>query len=175
MVYHMVDFNTVKTVLDVGSGSGIPGFVLKLFFPNIKLTVIEASRKKCDFLTQLSKQLHLVNVEILNQRAEDTSKSRQFDLVTAKAVAPVEVILELLVPFAKVDGLIVLPKGKNYLNEVKDLTAQLRQLGAEELLTDHLVEDNIDFFTIVAKKIRKTNPKYPRDYKQIIKGFDYGK
>ncbi|MCQ2748346.1 MAG: 16S rRNA (guanine(527)-N(7))-methyltransferase RsmG [Mycoplasmoidaceae bacterium] len=175
MVYRLVDFNTVKTVLDVGSGSGIPGIVIKLFFPNIKLTIVEASHKKCEFLSQLVKKLHLINVEVICQRIEQTSKTRQFDLVTAKAVAPVETILELTVPFGKSDGLIVVPKGKNYLAEVKDLEQELKQLNAKLLTVDHINDDGLDFYTIIAKKTGKTNPKYPRDYKKIIKGFDYGK
>ena len=175
MVYRMVDFSTVKTVLDVGSGSGIPGIVIKLFFPNIKLTIVEASHKKCEFMKQLADKLHLVNVEVICQRIEQTSTSRQFDLVTAKAVAPVETILELTVPFGKSDGLVVIPKGKNFLSEVKDLNKELRQLSAQLLLVDHMVDDGLDFYTIIAKKTGKTNPKYPRDYKKIIKGFDYGK
>ncbi|XQP55195.1 MAG: 16S rRNA (guanine(527)-N(7))-methyltransferase RsmG [Mycoplasmoidaceae bacterium] len=175
MVYRLVDFDTVKTVLDVGSGSGIPGFVIKLFFPNIKLTIVEASHKKCEFMTQLAKQLHLVNVEVICQRIEQTSTKRQFDLVTAKAVAPVETILELITPFAKSDGLVVVPKGKNYLAEVKDLNQELKQLSAKLLVVDYIKDDGIDFYTIIAKKFGKTNPKYPRDYKKIVKGFDYGK
>ncbi len=175
MVYRLVDFNTVKTVLDVGSGSGIPGFVIKLFFPNIKLTVVEASHKKCEFMKQLADKLHLINVEIICQRIEETSTKHQFDLVTAKAVAPLETILELTVPFAKSDGLIAIPKGKNYLSEVKDLELELKQLSADLLTIDHLKDDDLDFFTIIAKKTGKTNSKYPRDYKKIIKGFDYGK
>lgn len=175
MVYRLVDFDTVKTILDVGSGSGIPGFVIKLFFPNIKLTIVEASHKKCEFMTQLAKQLHLVNVEVICQRIEQTSTKRQFDLVTAKAVAPVETILELVTPFAKSDGLVVIPKGKNYLAEVKDLNKELNQLSAKLLVVDYIKDDGIDFYTIIAKKFGKTNPKYPRDYKQILKGFDYGK
>lgn len=175
MVYRLVDFNTVKTVLDVGSGSGIPGFVIKLFFPNIKLTIVEASHKKCEFMKQLADELHLANVEVINQRIEQTSTKRQFDMVTAKAVAPVETILELITPFAKSDGLVVVPKGKNYLAEVKDLEQELKQLSASLLTVDYMKDDGIDFYTIIAKKHGKTNPKYPRDYKKIIKGFDYGK
>ncbi|MBQ0045802.1 MAG: 16S rRNA (guanine(527)-N(7))-methyltransferase RsmG [Mycoplasma sp.] len=175
MVYRLVDFNTVKTVLDVGSGSGIPGFVIKLFFPNIKLTVVESSHKKCEFMKQLAEKLHLANVEVINQRIEQTSTKRQFDMVTAKAVAPVETILELITPFAKSDGLVVVPKGKNYLAEVKDLNQELKQLSASLLTVDYILDDGIDFYTIIAKKHGKTNPKYPRDYKKIIKGFDYGK
>ena len=60
MVYRLVDFSTVKTVLDVGSGSGIPGIVIKLFFPNIKLTIVEASHKKCEFMKQLSDVISIV-------------------------------------------------------------------------------------------------------------------
>lgn len=175
MVYRLVDFNKVKTLLDVGSGSGIPGLVIKLFFPNIKLTIIESSHKKCVFMQELVDILHLNNVEVLTQRIEATSKSRQFDLTTAKAVAPVETSLEFLVPFTKVGGQIVLPKGKNFLAEVNDLGKELKQLGAKLDTVDCLKDDSIDFYTIYATKITKTNPRYPRDYKKIIKGFDYGK
>ncbi len=175
MVYHLVDFSQVKTLLDVGSGSGIPGIVIKLFFPNIKLTIVESSHKKCNFMQQLVELLHLNNVEIICQRIEQTSTKRQFDLTTAKAVAPVETILEMLVPFTKIGGSIVVPKSKNFLTEVTDLNKELRILGANLDTVDVLNDDGIDFYTIYAKKVSKTNPKYPRDYKKIIKGFDYGK
>lgn len=175
MVYNLVDFDKVKTVLDVGSGSGIPGIVIKLFFPNIKLTIVESSHKKCGFLNQLVQLLHLNNVEIICQRIEQTSTKRQFDLTTAKAVAPVETILEMLVPFTKVGGTIVVPKSKNFLTEVKDLNKELKQLGAKLNTIDVREDANIAFYTIYAHKVNKTNPKYPRDYKKIIKGFDYAK
>ncbi len=175
MVYQLVDFSKVKTVLDVGSGSGIPGIVLKLFFPNIKLTIIESSHKKCEFMKQLVGILHLINVEVICQRIENTSTKRQFDLTTAKAVAPLETTLEFLTPFTKIGGLTVAPKGKNFLAEVKDLDQELRQLGAKVETINHQIDDGIDFYTVYARKIDKTSAKYPRDYKQIIKGFDYEK
>lgn len=175
MVYHLADFSQVKTLLDVGSGSGIPGIVIKLFFPNIKLTIVESSHKKCNFMQQLVEVLHLNNVEVICQRIEQTSTKRQFDLTTAKAVAPVETILEMLVPFTKIGGSIVVPKSKNFLTEVTDLNKELKMLGANLETVDVLKDDGIDFYTIYAKKVSKTNPKYPRDYKKIIKGFDYGK
>jgi len=175
MVYDKVNFTDVNTLLDVGSGSGIPGLVIKIFFPYIKLTIVESSHKKCEFMKQLVNLLHLDNVEVICQRAEDISKDRQFDLTTAKAVAPLEIILELLLPFTKVHGVCVVPKSKNYLAEVKDLNQELHQLGAKLSFVDSFVEDGCEFNTLYIKKTNKTNPKYPRDYKKIIKGFDYAK
>lgn len=176
MVYEWVNFEKVKTILDVGSGSGIPGIVLKLFYPNVRLTIIESSHKKCEFLKQLVDVLHLSNVEILCQRIEETSTKRQFDLTTAKAVAPLEITLEYLIPFTKIGGFAVVPKGKNYLKEVKDLKKEVQQLGGKlDSLYTINDDDGIQFNTIYIEKIAKTNAKYPRDYKKIIKGFDYGK
>jgi 16S rRNA (guanine527-N7)-methyltransferase len=65
MVYNSIDFTNINTLLDVGTGSGIPGIVLKLFFPNIKLTLIDSNRKKCYFLQQLIKKINLNDVEII--------------------------------------------------------------------------------------------------------------
>ena len=70
MVYKLIDFTNINTILDAGSGSGIPGIVLKLLFPNIKLTLVDSNIKKCTFLHQLIKKINLINVEIIHQRID---------------------------------------------------------------------------------------------------------
>jgi 16S rRNA (guanine527-N7)-methyltransferase len=111
--YKDVNFNDIKTILDIGSGSGIPGIVLKLLYPNIQLTIIESNNKKCIFLKELCEHLK-INVSILNQRAEKilNIQREQFDLVTSRAVASLAVITELSLPYLKINGLLIEPKSK---------------------------------------------------------------
>ena len=175
MVYKSINFTNINTVLDVGSGSGIPGVVLKLFFPNIKLTLIDSNKKKCIFLQELVKKINLINVEIIYQRIEKFTKSRLFDLTTAKALAPTETVLEMLLPFTKINGLCIIPKGKNFLSEVKNLNLEIKQLGGMLSFVDYIKYNNHDFYTIVIKKNNYTPKKYPRNYKYMLNGFDYEK
>ena len=175
MVYKLIDFTNINTILDAGSGSGIPGIVLKLLFPNIKLTLVDSNIKKCTFLHQLIKKINLINVEIIHQRIEKIEKNRQFDLTTAKALATTETVLEMLLPFTKINGLCVIPKGKNFLSEVKNIHLEIKQLGGSLMFVDYMKFNNHDFYTIVIKKINNTSNKYPRDYKFMLKGFDYEK
>ncbi|MBQ3621364.1 16S rRNA (guanine(527)-N(7))-methyltransferase RsmG [bacterium] len=102
-------------MLDVGSGSGIPGIALAILHPNQHLVIVEANTKKINFLTTVKKELHLNNVQLLNERAECISNmyKNYFDLTTARAVAKIKVILELTIPYSKVNGTCILLKGEN--------------------------------------------------------------
>jgi 16S rRNA (guanine527-N7)-methyltransferase len=103
--YRKFIFEPNISILDIGSGSGIPGIALLLLFPKIKLTIIESNNKKCSFLAALAKHLG-IDVEILCKRAEDitASEREKFDLVTSRAVAPLKNILELSIPYTKING-----------------------------------------------------------------------
>lgn len=175
-VYRNVDFSKLKTCLDLGSGSGIPGIVLKIIFPHLHLTIVEANSKKATFMTNLVKNLNLDNVVIKTSRIEDIkpSKVNQFDFATARAVAPLEQLLELTAPYVKVGGLLVLPKSKNYLQEIKDLNKELEILGCELTNVEHQIDHDYTFCTLYIKKISKTPDVFPRKYQQIVKGFNYG-
>ena len=85
-----------RSICDLGSGAGFPGLVLAICFPNAKLTLIEANGKKCHFLNIVKESLNLDNVTIINTRVEDYSKKNRevFDIVTARAVAPLKHLLE---------------------------------------------------------------------------------
>lgn len=174
-VYKNVDFKGLITCLDLGSGSGIPGIVLKIIFPHLHLTIIEANKKKTTFITNLVKDLNLNNVIIKTSRIEDIkpSKIKLFDFATARAVAPLEQLLELLTPYVKIGGLLVLPKSKNYLKEITDLNKELEILGCKLTNIDQQVDHNYTFCTLYIEKINKTPKIFPRKYNQIIKGFDY--
>lgn len=175
--YKNVDFSKIIDVLDVGSGSGIPGLVLKIIFPHIKLTIIEGNAKKVNFMNLICESLKLTDVTIVHGRAEVIiiNKRESFDLVTARAVANLEMLIELLVPFAKVNGLIVIPKSVNYFKEIVDLKKMLSIMDCSLIKISK--NDFYDYIhnVILIRKNQKTSLKYPRIWAQIIKGFNYGK
>lgn len=170
--YKTLDFNNIKIILDIGSGSGIPGIALKIIFPNLHLTIIESNNKKVKFLNELVKHLNLTNVTVINKRAEEIKEDEYetFDLVTSRAVADVKTILEISVGYLKVNGILVIPKSKNYLNEMKNINYLLKELSLKELKHEHFIsENNYTHNVLIYTKVKKTNRKYPRSWSQIIK------
>jgi 16S rRNA (guanine527-N7)-methyltransferase len=121
--FKTIDFSKYKEVLDIGSGSGIPGVVLKLLYPQINLTIIESNGKKVTFLKLLCEKLN-ISAKIFFKRAEEmrNNEREKFDLVTSRAVSELNQILEISVAYCKVNGLIVEPKGTKYQEELERAT-----------------------------------------------------
>jgi len=159
--YRNIDLSS-KTVLDIGSGGGVPGILLKLLESSISLTIIEANAKKCNFLKELSSILS-IETNILTKRAEDISddEREKFDIVTSRAVAELKIILEISVPYCKVGGLIIEPKGKNYMVELNNAKKIISLLG----ISSPKIVDTDFYFT----KNEKTNSKFPRKWNVIIR------
>jgi 16S rRNA (guanine527-N7)-methyltransferase len=132
--YKDFDFSKINLLLDIGSGSGIPGVVLKLLYPHIELTIIEANNKKCVFLKELCNHLGIKTV-ILNQRAEKIEKHQreQFDCVTSRAVASLSIMIEISLPYLKVDGLLIEPKSKKMYDEMPSAEKIISNLGGKFL------------------------------------------
>ncbi|MDR3249917.1 MAG: 16S rRNA (guanine(527)-N(7))-methyltransferase RsmG [Mycoplasmataceae bacterium] len=159
--FAQIDFNKYKNILDIGSGSGIPGIVLKLLYPNnISLTVIEANKKKADFLKFLANELNIM-ITLLNKRAENiqNSEREKYDLVTSRAVAELKVILEISAPYCKINGLIVEPKGKKVKIELNNAANMIDQLNLILLPKTNLI----------FQKNKKNDLKFPRKWTEIIK------
>ena len=170
--YKNVDFNKIKSVLDIGSGSGIPGILLKLMFREINLTLIEATEKKAKFIKDLSNELHLEKVSVINKRAENIGKEQyeSFDLVTSRAVADLKTILEISAPYAKISGLIIEPKSKKFNQELEDSKWIIKELDLF-LENEEEFELNETFHHVfIFKKNKNTNREYPRSWKQIVSG-----
>src|SRR5690554_6174133 len=114
-----IDFNEVESLCDIGSGAGFPGIPLKIKYPHLKLTIIEPTKKRCHFLEQLVLKLNLKDVIIRNDRAENINDLREtFDVVCARAVASLPILLEICIPYVKVSGYFIALKGPNYQEEV---------------------------------------------------------
>ena len=118
-----------QTLCDIWTGAGFPGIVLKIMFPNLKVTLIESNGKKCNFLNLVKEKLNLKNLTIINERAEIYSKNNreQFDIVTSRAVAPLKHLLEYSIPAVKVEGHYIAMKS-NIENETQNIDNYYKKL-----------------------------------------------
>ncbi len=152
-------------VLDVGAGGGFSGVTMKIVWPSIRLTLLEATAKKTAFLSALVHALGWPDVEVRTGRAEtlghDEALRDRFDLVVARAVAPLAVLLELTLPFARVGGRMATPKGSRAEEEVKAAATALRVLGARVFVMPFNVPGP-EQKLVVALKQRPTPGAYPR-------------
>lgn len=112
-----------QSVIDIGTGAGFPGIPLKIKCPGIKLTLLEATKKKTEFLKHIVKILNLQNVEIIWGRAEELNKKPQYkgkyDIAVARAVAKMDKLVDYCLPFVKPGGTFIAQKGPNVLDELK--------------------------------------------------------
>ena len=152
-------------VLDVGAGAGFPGLVLKICWPGIGLALLEATAKKTAFLSAAVGALGLSAVEVFTGRAEDLGHEAalraRFDVVVARAVAPLPTLLELGLPFARVGGRLAAVKGSRAEEEVRAARRALELLGARVVLMPLRVPGPAQRI-IVAAKLRETPSEYPR-------------
>lgn len=167
----VIDINN-QSICDIGSGAGFPGLVLAICFPNTKLTLIESNGKKCNFLNIVKDKLNLTNVTILNARAEEFSKNNRevFDIVTARAVAPLKHLLEYGIPLLKIGGYFITMKA-NVENEEVNITNYYNKLNIKEVTREvfNLPKEYSIRTIIKYQKLKKTDSKYPRRYSEIIK------
>lgn len=161
-----------ESICDIGTGAGFPGLVLKIVFQNLKVTLVESNKKKCNFLNIVKEKLNLNNLIIINARAEDYSKTNReiFDIVTSRAVAPIKHLLEYSIPLVKVNGHYIAMKS-NVDNEIANIDNYYKKLSItkENEIKFYLPKENSLRTLIMYKKESKTNPIYPRRYNEIKK------
>lgn len=159
-------------VLDIGTGAGFPGIVLKIFFPNLKIDLLDATTKKCQFLNLVINKLNLKDIKTINERAEVYSKKHReiYDIVISRAVAPLKHLLEYSIPTLKVNGYFVALKS-NITEEIKDIANYHQKLSlANESITHFKLPIELSDRTLYRiEKISPTKPIYPRTYSQIKK------
>lgn len=121
-----------RSLIDVGSGAGIPGVPLKILEPSLRLTLVEAKQRKSEFLRALLPELGLSDVTVVTRRAEEAAHDprhrEQYDLAVAKALAPLRTLAELTLPFVRMGGLVIAPKGQEAETEVKEARVALETL-----------------------------------------------
>jgi 16S rRNA (guanine527-N7)-methyltransferase len=163
-----VPLTSIRSLADIGSGAGFPSIPLKIMFPHLKVTIVDSLNKRIQFLQHLKESLHLDLVQCLHGRAEDLARKTDFrdafDLVTARAVARLNVLNEFCLPFTAKDGLFVAMKGTDPKEELKEAAYSMKQLHArlEKVYSFELPIDQSQRHIIVVRKINNTPPKYPR-------------
>lgn len=157
---------TDQSVIDIGTGAGFPGIPIKLAHPGIKLTLLEATRKKVDFLKHIVSLLNLNDVEIIWGRAEEVIKDHReaFDIALSRAVAKLNILSELSLPFVKVGGSFIAYKEEKVEEEVEEAKRSIKTLGGElkEIKKVKLPGSDIVRSLVIIKKIAPTPPEYPR-------------
>lgn len=168
----IIDLNTVQTLCDVGTGAGFPGMVIKILFPKIKITLVDSLNKRIEFLNVVINELGLEEIDTLHSRIEDYGKNTReiFDVVTARAVAPLNILLEYCTPLVKC-GKYFIPLKANISREILEIDSALKELNCtiEEKREFLLPYEESQRTLIKFKKIGKTSKKYPRAYAQIKK------
>lgn len=160
-----------QNLCDVGSGAGIPGIVLKICFPDLQLTIVESNGKKCQFLKQVVTLLKLGNVHIINKRAEEFAHQYRetFDIVTARALASLNILSELCLALVKIDGLFIAYKGLKVDAELSIAQNSIKTMGAKVVnQITYQLPNNYGQRTLVhCQKYKLCALKYPRSYQQI--------
>jgi len=118
------------TLLDLGSGAGLPGLVLAMVLPDVTVTLLEPMERRCRFLTECVTELGLANVSVLRGRAEDVTL--RTDVVTARAVAPLPRLAELAMGVVRPGGMVLAIKGRTAAEELKAAGPVLRRIGARD-------------------------------------------
>jgi 16S rRNA (guanine527-N7)-methyltransferase len=168
VVMNTPEFRSAKTVIDVGSGGGMPCIPLAICNPDKTIISLEATQKKINFQIEAGRQLGLSNVTMIWGRAEEIARQpkhrEQYDLVIARALAPLDILLELTIPFLKLQGNAIYYKGKEVENEIHKGSKAIQVLGAElsETKSFMLPFDLGSRVLLILKKTSLTPLLYPR-------------
>lgn len=128
-IYYFQQYEAPQgSLADIGSGGGFPGIVLGIFYPELKITLIESIGKKCRFLEESAKVLELKNIEVLNTRVENI-KDRSFDIVTARGVSTVKELLKNSYQISKRNAKWVMYKGERLDEELKEALPVIKKRG----------------------------------------------
>ena len=168
----VVDLRQPLTVLDVGTGAGFPGIVLKIVFPNLKITLLDSLTKRINYLNEIIKELDLHDIETVCSRCEEYTKinREKYDLVVARAVSHLKILSEMIIPTVKVNGYFIAMKA-NLNDELEKTIPMLKKLDSElkEIKEFSLPIENSKRTLVVMKKNAKTALLYPRKYSEIKK------
>jgi len=163
-----VPMNSMKTIADIGSGAGFPSIPLAICFPHLKVTIVDSLNKRITFLKHLADALGIAHIAAVHGRAEDIARLSehrdQYDLVTARAVARLNVLNEFCLPFARTGGLFAAMKGSQSNEEIIEAKNSLRELKGKLVATHDLKLPNeqSERHIVIIEKTDSTPRKYPR-------------
>lgn len=168
----VIDLTKEESLLDIGSGAGFPGMVLKIFFPNLKVYLVDSNNKKTKFLEELKIKLNVNNLEVINNRIEKLYDLflNKIDIVTARAVTNLTILSELAIPIVKKDKYFIAMKG-NATEEINESRYAINYLNCQiETIDNFELFNNFGHRTIIKiKKIKESERESIRSYDKIIK------
>lgn len=174
-INNAIDMSREYSMIDIGTGAGFPGLVIKIAFPHIKVILVDALKKRLTFLQEVITKLGLQEVECIHSRAEDLGKNKMyreaFDICASRAVANLAVLGEYTLPFVKINGYLIALKGQNLDEELENGVKALEVLGGE---LEQVIEAKVPFTELnhriaKVKKVRHTSSKYPRKAGEPVK------
>ena len=165
-----IDLTKGLTVCDVGTGAGFPGIVLKICFPQLKITLVETLQKRVRFLYLVKEKLNLKDLFICKERAEVFARNNRskYDLVTSRAMARLNILNEMCIPLLKVNGYFIPMKGsiegelEEASNSIKELNAELENVVSFTLPIEESIRN-----LVIIKKIGDNKTIYPRSFNEI--------
>ena len=155
-------------VIDVGTGAGFPGVVLKILKKEIDITLLDSLKKRTFYLEDLVSKLDLKGTDIIHGRAEELANKKEYrekyHIALSRAVASLNVLLEYCLPFVEVGGYFLCQKGPKYESELKESEKALEVLGGKVLdIKEYLLPNSdIKHYILIVEKVSKTPAKYPR-------------
>ncbi|MDY0010772.1 MAG: 16S rRNA (guanine(527)-N(7))-methyltransferase RsmG [Candidatus Izemoplasmatales bacterium] len=159
-----------KNLLDIGAGAGFPSLPLKLVEPKLNVFVVDSLNKRIEFLRTMRNLLAIDNYELKHQRAEEMDKNELYDLVTARAVARLNILSELSLPYVKLNGYFIAYKSINYQEELIEAKNAINTLGGKlEKIIIYEVNSDLKHALLIIKKIKTTPDIYPRVFAKIKK------
>lgn len=160
--------NSGDKMLDIGTGAGFPGLPIKIIRPEVDVFLMDSLNKRINFLNEVIESLQLKNIEAFHSRAEEMAKNNKFrekfDVVTSRAVAKLNILLEYMLPYTKINGKCLCMKGPNIEEEIKEAEKALKILGGEIEKIEKIIlpDSNIERKIIIIRKKSATPLKYPR-------------
>ena len=166
MISRVLDMKKIISLCDVGTGAGFPGIPLKIVYPHLHLTLVDSVGKRVNFLSEVVEKLGLEDVEAIHSRTEDlahNSKYREkYDLVTARAVASMNVLSEYCIPYAKIGGYFAAYKSGNIEEEIENAKNAVKTLGGKIEKTDMFELYEMGRSIVLIRKVNTTPKIYPR-------------
>ena len=166
--YDAARFDGARTLIDVGTGAGLPGIPLAVYAPHLTVTLLDSLNKRVRFLTEVTAAMGLQNVRCIHARAEEAARTAEhraaYDIVVSRAVARLPVLLEYTLPFVRVGGTLLALKGRAYAEEQKEARRAAEVLGGGRITARpvHLPGlDDVRAILTVTKE-RQTPAAYPR-------------
>ncbi len=164
-------YKRIRKIIDIGSGAGFPGIPLKIYQPKFDLTLLEATRKKVDFLHHISRRLGFErSTEVIHGRAEEYGRNgeyrEKYDIAVSRAVSDLAVLAEYCLPFVKIGGIFISQKGREITGELRKAGKAIEVLGGKvkKVIPYKLIlrEGELERTLVVVDKVERTPDDYPR-------------